>query len=210
MVAEQIAARGVRDPRVLNAMATLPRHRFAPPRLLPLAYRDQALPIGAGQTLSQPYIVALMAEALDLHPGDKVLEVGAGSGYFAAVLAALAGKVFAIELEPELHRQTRERLASLGQTTIALRCGDGALGWPEEAPFDAIVLSCATPRIPPALWEQLAQNGRLLAPMGDPEAIQRLVLAQRSASGTSFRNLLPVAFVPLRLPQGVPGPRMDP
>jgi protein-L-isoaspartate(D-aspartate) O-methyltransferase len=200
MVEEQIAARGVQDPRVLEAMRTVPRHLFLDPASLPLAHADQPLPIGFGQTISQPYIVALMAESLALRPGDRVLEVGSGSGYLAAVLSMLALEVCALELEPELCERSRVILARLGCSNVQLRCRDGALGWPEQAPFDAIVFSCATLGVPGEPWKQLKTGGRLLLPMGPPAGTQELILIEKQASGGKVKHLLPVVFVPLRRP----------
>ena len=198
MVLEQIAGRGVADPRVLAAMGQVPRHLFLDPGQAGAAYLDHPLPIGRGQTISQPYVVAFMAEALGLSGTEKVLEVGAGCGYMAAVLAALAGTVRAIELEPELHRRARATLAALGLANVELACGDGRLGWPGEAPFDAIVVSCAAGQIPPALWDQLAPGGRILLPLDGPGCGQDLVLARKTPAGPELRSLLPVLFVPLR------------
>jgi protein-L-isoaspartate(D-aspartate) O-methyltransferase len=198
MVRDQIEARGVRDPRVLAAMRAVPRHRFVPEGLAAEAHADRPLPIGLGQTISQPYIVAAMAEALELGGTERVLEVGAGSGYMAAVLSDLAAEVYGVELEPGLHARAVETLADLGRANVHLRCGDGALGWPEHAPFDAILLSCAAPGIPPDLWDQLAEGGRLILPMGPPGATQELVLARKAAGGSRITRLMAVVFVPLR------------
>lgn len=198
MVREQIAARGVRDPRVLEAMLAVPRHRFVPGGLIGEAYADCPLPIGRGQTISQPYIVAVMAEALELAGHERVLEVGSGSGYMAAVLARLAGSVCAVELEPELNDRAARLLALLGCAQVELRCGDGALGWPERAPFAAIVVSCAAGRIPPALWSQLEPGGRMILPLGQADATQELVLARKTGAGPVFSRLMAVRFVPLR------------
>jgi protein-L-isoaspartate(D-aspartate) O-methyltransferase len=200
MVQEQIAARGVREPRVLEAMRTVPRHLFLEPSSLPLAYADQPLPIGHGQTISQPYLVALMAESLALRPGDRVLEVGSGSGYLAAVLSMLALEVCALELEPELFERSRVILGQLGCSNVQLRCQDGALGWPEQAPFDAVVFSCATLGVPGEPWKQLKVGGRFLLPMGPAVGPQELILIEKQATGSKVRHLLPVAFVPLRRP----------
>lgn len=197
MVREQIAARGVRDPRVLEAMRRVPRHRFVPEALEASAHADRPLPIGAGQTISQPYIVAAMAEALELTGSERVLEVGSGSGYMAAVLAALCREVYAMDLEPGLMAQAAGTLAALGCANVHMRRGDGALGWPERAPFDAILLSCAAPCIPPELWEQLAPDGRIILPLGPPDATQELVLARKNAESRISR-LMAVCFVPLR------------
>ena len=198
MVASQIEARGVRDPRVLEAMRQVPRHLFVPEGFRLQAHEDHPLPLGLGQTISQPYIVACMAEALALTGCERVLEVGSGCGYMAAVLARLAQEVYGVELEAELHRRSRELLASLGCGNIHLACGDGAKGWPEAAPFDAILLSCATDAIPPALWEQLAEGGRIILPLGTPFGYQELQVVTRSQTGPEVRSLGAVAFVPLR------------
>ena len=200
MVRDQIAARGVRDPRVLEAMRTVPRHRFLDPGLAVLAHADRPLPIGCGQTLSQPYIVAVMAEALELDGSERVLEVGSGSGYMAAVLSRLAAAVRGVELEPALLRRALETLAGLDCANVLLRCGDGALGWPEQAPFDAIVFSCAAGAIPAAAWDQLKPGGRIILPMGDPGRTQELVLARETPLGRELRSLMAVGFVPLRSP----------
>ena len=196
MVLTQIEARGVRDPRVLAALRDVPRHRFAPGGCQREAHEDHPLPIGGGQTLSQPYIVAFMAEALDLSGTERVLEVGSGSGYFAAVLARLARKVVALELEPELAARSAEVLADLGISTVEVHAADGAQGWPEEAPYDAIVLSCAAEAVPEALWPQLAPGGTLLAPLGAPWETQWLTRFRPGPSRPA--RLLPVVFVPLR------------
>lgn len=198
MVREQIAARGVRDPRVLEAMLAVPRHRFVPGGLIGEAYADCPLPIGRGQTISQPYIVAVMAEALELAGHERVLEVGSGSGYMAAVLARLAGSVCAVELEPELNDRAARLLALLGCAQVELRCGDGALGWPERAPFDAVVLSCAAAELPPALWAQLVMGGRMILPVGPPFGTQELMLLCKTPAGAQVAHLMPVGFVPLR------------
>jgi len=198
MVKTQIQARGISDPGVLRAMGTLPRHLFVDPSLASRAYDDHPLPIGLGQTISQPYIVALMAEALELEGTEKVLEVGSGCGYMAAVLSHLAAKVLGMDLEADLLRRARETLADLGISNATLREGDGSLGWPEEAPFDAILLSCAADRVPPALWGQLAEKGRMLLPLAVKAGHQELVLIRKTPSGPITRSLLPVVFVPLR------------
>ena len=196
MVREQIEARGVRDPRVLAAMREVPRHRFVPEENQALAHGDHPLPSGRGQTLSQPYIVAFMAEALELTGSETVLEVGSGSGYFAAILARLARRVEALELEPELAARSSTLLAELGFTNVGVHLGDGSLGWPPLAPFQAIVLSCAARDVPPALWFQLAPEGRLLAPLGLPREAQWLTRFRGRRE--QAERLLPVAFVPLR------------
>lgn len=198
MVKNQIEARGVDDTRVLEAMATLPRHRFVDAAQEAAAYEDHPLPIGRGQTISQPYIVAFMAEALGLTGTEKVLEVGCGCGYMAAVLARLSRHVFGIDLEPDLVRRAQGALEDLGIANATVRCGDGKLGWRSEAPFDAILLSCAADVIPPDLWEQLAEGGRMLLPLAVHPTHQDLVLVYKTAAGAVTRNLLPVVFVPLR------------
>ena len=195
MVAYQIEARGVRDPGVLRAMREVPRHEFVPADRKGAAYSDTPLPIGEGQTISQPYIVAFMAEALGLKPGDKVLEIGTGSGYQAAVLAKLTPKVFSIEIVCGLERSARETLDRLGFGSVRTGCADGYRGWPEEAPFDAIILAAAPEHIPPPLLEQLADGGRLIAPVGAYP--QQLVLVRRKKKEFSEERLLPVAFVPM-------------
>jgi protein-L-isoaspartate(D-aspartate) O-methyltransferase len=191
-----IEAMGVRDARVLQAMREVPRHRFVPPGEVDHAHQDRPLPIGLGQTISQPYIVAFMAEALALTGVEHVLEVGSGSGYFAALLARLAADVVAVELEPDLATRSAAMLKELGVQTVAVHAGDGALGWPGSAPFDAIVLSCAALEVPPVLWSQLKPGGVLLAPLGPRFGIQYLVRF-RGGPG-SAEPLLGVAFVPLR------------
>lgn len=196
MVATQIAARGVRDPRVLAAMTEIPRDRFVPVADRAEAHGDHPLPIGRGQTISQPYIVAFMAEALELVGAERVLEVGAGSGYFAAVLGRLARAVVALELEPELVARASTLLSELGVENVAVHLADGIRGWLGAAPYDAIVLSCTAPEVPDALWGQLAPGGILLAPLGTPWETQWLT---RFRGGPDHpERLLPVAFVPLR------------
>jgi protein-L-isoaspartate(D-aspartate) O-methyltransferase len=197
MVAEQIEARGVRDSHVLDAMRSVPRHLFVPESAQADAYADAPLSIGAGQTISQPYVVALMAEALALRPGERVLDVGTGSGYQAAVLAALTPHVLAIEIVPELEAAVRARFAALG-LGVELRRGDGARGWPERAPFDAILVAAAAPRIPPALLAQLGPGGRLCLPVGPQHEAQELLLVTRRADGNFDQHPLgAVRFVPL-------------
>jgi protein-L-isoaspartate(D-aspartate) O-methyltransferase len=196
MVVTQIMSRGVRDRRVLATLAWVPREWFVPPALAAEAYHDGPLPIGNGQTISQPYVVAWMTEALELKRRDRVLEIGTGSGYQSAVLARLAARVFTIERLPDLLVEAEERFRRLGMTNIATRLGDGALGWPEQAPFDGIIVTAAAPRVPPALLEQLAPGGRLVIPLGDA-VDQELVVARRTASGLEERRVGGVRFVPL-------------
>lgn len=197
MVSEQIAARGVSDPAVLRAMGRVQRHRFVPTVQMPFAYDDTPLPIGQGQTISQPYIVAVMTEMARVSPGDKVLEIGAGSGYQAAILAEVGARVFTIEIVPALAASARALLESLGYAgRITVREGDGYRGWPEEAPFDAIVVTAAPPEVPPPLVEQLAPGGRLVAPVGD--MFQDLIVVEKAADGgVTRRSVLPVRFVPM-------------
>lgn len=195
MVREQIEARGVRNSRVLAAMRKVERHRFVPEALQRMAYSDQPLPIGHGQTISQPYIVAYMTEALELRPSDRVLEIGTGSGYQAAVLAELVKKVYSIEIVEALAKESAERLKNLGYADIQLRTGNGYRGWPEEAPFDAIIVTAAPERIPSALLDQLAQGGRLVVPVGT--MFQELVRVRRTPDGFKEERLLPVRFVPM-------------
>lgn len=185
-------------PRVMQAMAAVPRHEFVPEEERASAYLDVPLPIGHGQTISQPYIVALMTDLLELRPTFKVLEVGAGSGYQAAVLAKLARTVHTLEIVPELAQACRERLARLGVANVAVHEGDGAGGLPAEAPFDAIIVTAAARRMPPALVDQLRPGGRLVIPLGEPGGAQELVLLAKDARGEiAVHPVLPVRFVPL-------------
>lgn len=194
MVDEQIAARGVRDPGVLDAMRRVPRHEFVGAAYRELAYDDAPLPIEDDQTISQPYIVALMTELADVQPGEKVLEVGTGSGYQAAVLSALGARVYTIEIMPGLAQSARARLERLGYAAN-VRQGDGYAGWPEEAPFDAILITAAPPSVPEPLQAQLAVGGRLVVPVGTD--MQDLWVWTRTESGISKQNVLPVRFVPM-------------
>jgi protein-L-isoaspartate(D-aspartate) O-methyltransferase len=195
MVARQIAARGVTDARVLAAMRKVPRHEFVPEFGRDEAYADEPLPIGYGQTISQPYIVAAMSEALALTGSERVLEIGTGSGYQTAVLAELAAEVFTIETVTPLLERAGSILARLGYSNIRFREGDGSLGWPEEAPFDAVLAAAAPAEIPAALREQLAPGGRLVLPVGSVR--QDLVLIRRREGGFEERSLFPVRFVPM-------------
>jgi protein-L-isoaspartate(D-aspartate) O-methyltransferase len=197
MVADQIAARGVRDPLVLKAMVDVPRHLFVPPGLADQAYADHPLPIGEGQTISQPYIVALMTECLALKGGEKVLEVGTGSGYQAAVLARIAATVDTVEINSALARQAASTLERLGFANVRVRTGDGFFGWPEDAPFDAIIVTAAAPEIPPALFAQLAEGGRLVIPIGDVQTYQRLTVVTKRNGRPQIEQVLDVRFVPM-------------
>jgi protein-L-isoaspartate(D-aspartate) O-methyltransferase len=208
MVDEQLAARGIRDPLVLAAMGTVPREKFVSARQAAFAYDDEPLPIGEGQTVSQPYIVARMTEVLGLTRTDRVLEIGTGSGYSAAVLAEIAAEVYTVERLPVLADRARRRLVGLGYATVHVLTGDGTLGWPEHAPYDAIAATAGGPRVPPALLEQLAIGGRMVIPVGSGLWGQRLVRVVR-ASAEDYRReeLDPVAFVPLIGAQGWPEER---
>jgi protein-L-isoaspartate(D-aspartate) O-methyltransferase len=195
MVDQQIETRGVRDARTLAAMRKVPRHLFVPPGMAAQAYDDHPLPIGHGQTISQPYIVAFMTEALKLEGGETVLEIGTGSGYQAAVLAEIAARVYSIEIVSALAAEARARLAALGYTNVEVRAGDGYQGWPEAAPFDAIVVTAAAPRIPAPLEAQLRDGGRLVLPVGDEW--QELVVVTRRGDRFETKHVLPVRFVPM-------------
>jgi protein-L-isoaspartate(D-aspartate) O-methyltransferase len=195
MVEQQIETRGVRDGRTLAAMRKVPRHLFVPPAMAGQAYEDHPLPIGHGQTISQPYIVAFMTEALGLEGGETVLEVGTGSGYQAAVLAEIAARVYTIEIVPALADEARKRLAELGYGNVEVRAGDGYQGWPEAAPFDGIVVTAAAPRIPEPLQAQLRDGGRLVLPVGDDW--QELVVVTRRGDRFETKQVLPVRFVPM-------------
>ncbi len=198
MVRRQIEARGVTDARVLAALRAVPRHRFVPPHLERRAYDDGPLPIGHDQTISQPYIVALMTELLALKPGEKVLEIGTGSGYQAAVLAEIVDAVYSIEILRPLGEDARRRLRALGYDKVEVRIGDGYLGWPEAAPFDGIIVTCAPDHVPAPLIEQLAVGGRMVIPVGPDWRSQELYLLTRQPDGTLRREaVLPVRFVPL-------------
>jgi protein-L-isoaspartate(D-aspartate) O-methyltransferase len=195
MVSDQIVARQVRDPQTLQAMRKVPRHLFVPAASAAQAYEDYPLPIGHGQTISQPYIVAFMTEALGLKGGETVLEVGTGSGYQSAVLAGIASRVYSIEIVRALAEEAGKRLARLGYSTVEVRAGDGYLGWPEKAPFDAIMVTAAAPRIPEPLKEQLRDGGRLIVPVGDES--QELIVVTRRGVKFDERRVLPVRFVPM-------------
>lgn len=198
MVREQIAERGVEDQEVLGAMLAARRHLFVPERFGDLAYADRPLPIGHGQTISQPYIVAFMTEMLELDRDDRVLEVGTGSAYQAAVASHLADTVFTVEIVPELAGSAAERLERLGYRNVVAKQGDGYFGWPEHGPYDAIVVTAAAGHVPPPLIEQLAPGGRMVIPVGGPFQTQHLVLVEKAADGSvTTRSLMPVRFVPL-------------
>jgi protein-L-isoaspartate(D-aspartate) O-methyltransferase len=196
MVEKQLRRRGIQDAAVLAAMLAAPRHAFVPEELRSRAYEDVPLPIGSGQTISQPYIVAAMTSALRLQPTDRALEIGTGCGYQAAVLSALAKEVFTIERRPELASAASEKLANLGYLNVHVHCGDGTLGLPEFAPFDAILVAAAAPAAPQPLLAQLAEGGRMIIPVGDAEN-QELHLIEKHAGAFSTRMLEGCRFVPL-------------
>ena len=197
MVSRQIAARGVSDERVLAAMRTVPRHRFVPERLARSAYADHPLPIGEGQTISQPYIVALMTETLAVEEDDRVLEIGTGSAYQAAVLAELVAEVYSIEIRGPLAESAAALLDELEYGNVQTRHADGYYGWPEAAPFDHIMITAAVDHVPPPLLEQLAVGGRLILPLGNPFAHQSLVVVTKSKDGFRMQEILGVLFVPM-------------
>jgi len=198
MVEEQLVGwnRGITNRAVLAAMRTVPRHEFVPVEERDSAYVDGPLPIGHGQTISQPYIVAFMTEQLDPQPTDRVLEIGTGSGYQAAVLAELVAEVYTIEIIAPLGRRAETDLQRLGYTNVHLRIGDGYLGWPEQAPFDAIIVTCAPERVPQPLVEQLKEGGRMMIPVG-AGGVQELVLLRKESGSLAQRAVLPVRFVPM-------------
>ena len=195
MVDEQIERRGVKDPQVLEAMRRVPRHEFVPPEQAAYAYDDHPLPIGHAQTISQPFVVAYMTEALRVGPKMKVLEIGTGSGYQAAVLADIGAEVYSIEIVPELARRAAETLARLGYATVRVRAGDGYRGWPEAAPFDRIIVTAAPDHIPQPLVDQLAVGGRMVIPVGD--YWQRITVVTKTDHGVVEQKTIDVVFVPM-------------
>jgi protein-L-isoaspartate(D-aspartate) O-methyltransferase len=197
-LARELSRRGITNQRVLDAIASLDRSQFVPAAERVIATSDQPLPIGHGQTISQPYIVGFMSQALDVKPGERILEIGTGSGYQAAVLSRMGAEVYSVEILPELAAQARERLhQQLGLERIHLRQGDGARGWPEAAPFDAVILTAAPKQVPPDLLAQVRVGGRLLAPVGEREELQQLVMVRRTPDGGAVDRLLSVRFVPM-------------
>lgn len=198
MVTVQIVDRGVTNQAVLAAMRKVPRHLFVPEEYINEAYDDNPLPIGYGQTISQPYIVAYMTEAVQPTPRKNALEIGTGSGYQAAILAEIVKSVFTIEIIPELASEAEERLEKLGYKNIKAKFGDGYKGWPEYGPFDIIVVTAAAEQIPQPLIDQLAENGRLVIPVGEPSAIQELVLIEKKRGKIEKRRLIFVRFVPFK------------
>jgi protein-L-isoaspartate(D-aspartate) O-methyltransferase len=196
MVREQIQDRGIRDERVLDAMRCVPREQFVPEHLRNVAYDDCALPLEHGQTISQPFIVGFMTEALELRPGDRVLEIGTGCGYQTAVLSLLAKEVYSMEIVEPLAAEAAARLRMLGYTHVHTRCGDGHLGWPEEAPFDAIIVTCAPQEIPAPLVAQLREGGRMMIPVGAPGVQELLLLTKEDGELRQFKTMQ-VRFVPM-------------
>lgn len=198
MVKNQIIRRGIQDEDVIQAMISVPRHRFVPKKWIPMAYNDTPLPIGYGQTISQPYIVAYMTEVLNLDEGSRVLEIGTGSGYQAAILSCIVKKVYTIEIIPELAESASLKLKKIGYQNVEVTCSDGYYGWREYAPFDAIIVTAAAGHIPPPLLKQLKKGGRMVIPVGGHFMIQSLVLVEKDNTGKiTTRNLMAVRFVPL-------------
>ncbi len=198
MVEAQLKDRGIQNTAVLSAMTTVPRHLFVSENLHKQAYSDGPLPIGHGQTISQPFIVAYMSQIIDIRTGQRVLEIGTGSGYQAAILAELTDHVYTIEIVPPLAQSASKRLQNLGYRKINTKQDDGYYGWPEAAPFDAIVVTAATEFIPPPLIKQLKEGGKMIIPVGSPFSIQHLILVTKSRGKINTRNLMPVRFVPFR------------
>jgi len=204
MINTQLIARGISSGKVLDAFRKVPRHMFVPPEYQRYAYADQPLPIGEGQTISQPYIVAYMTEVLDIQPGEKVLEIGTGSGYQAAILKETGANVYSIEVIPSLSEKASEVLSNLGYKDIHLKEGDGYTGWPEFAPFDAIIVTCSPSEIPPALKQQLAEGGRMIIPVGEQGTIQYLCHLRKKEGKMVQRNVMAVRFVPMINEKGKP------
>lgn len=197
MVEKDLMGRDIKDQNVLEAMGQVKRHLFLDEHLQNMAYSDHPLPIGEGQTISQPYIVALMTQILKISPGEKVLEIGTGSGYQAAVLGKLTNKVFSIEIKKGLHEKAKIRLKKLGYSKIKLKFGDGYFGWDEYAPFDAIIITAAANHIPPSLIKQMKIGGRLILPLGDTTLYQTLTLIRKKEEGLKVRHITGVVFVPM-------------
>ncbi|MGH7848416.1 MAG: protein-L-isoaspartate(D-aspartate) O-methyltransferase [Candidatus Binatia bacterium] len=197
MVEKDLRGRGIKDQRVLDAMSIIPRHLFVDENQRQLAYSDGPRPIGAGQTISQPYIVALMTELLELTGNEKALEIGTGSGYQAAVLSHLAREVYTVEIIPSLAEKAKEILTRLGYRNVWFRTGDGFFGWEEKAPFDAVLVTAAAEKIPPRLWAQLREGGRLIMPLGNPRATQKLVRVTKTGGKRHVEDITGVLFVPM-------------
>jgi len=196
MIHDQIEKRGIKSRQVLDAFAKVPRHLFVPKEYRTMAYSDRALPIGKGQTISQPYIVAFMTESLNLKPADRVLEIGTGSGYQAAILAEICDSVYSVEIIPSLGKDAKQLLKKLGYTNIEVKIGDGYKGWTTYAPFDAIIVTCAPTQIPETLKEQLAEGGRMIIPVGE-QYVQELILLEKKNGRLREKKVLPVMFVPM-------------
>ena len=201
MVEQQIKSRGIENLKVLRAMSTVPRHLFVPKNLQRQAYVDGPLPIGHGQTISQPYIVAYMTDILHIQPEHRILEIGTGSGYQAAILAKMTDQVYTMEIIPELADRASKRLKKTGYNKIRVRQGDGYHGWPAAAPFDRIMVTAAAEFIPPPLLQQLAEGGRMIIPVGSPFFIQHLMLVEKKQGKITTRSMMPVRFVPFRRAQ---------
>ncbi|MEI6125827.1 MAG: protein-L-isoaspartate(D-aspartate) O-methyltransferase [Pseudomonadota bacterium] len=198
MLENDLKGRDIRDPAVLTAMEKVNRHLFVDENMKKDAYRDYPLPLGAGQTISQPYIVALMSQCLALRKQDRILEIGTGSGYQAAILAELAGAVYSIEINKTLADNASKLLKKMGYQNIWIKEGDGFFGWAEHAPFDAIILTCSTDKIPPLLIKQLREGGKIILPLGDTFQVQTLVLGIKKGADLILKNITPVRFVPMR------------
>jgi len=197
MVSSQILGRGISDKKVLTAMSQVPRHRFVPRDLVARAYADHPLPIGQGQTISQPYVVALMTESLGIKGSERVLEIGTGSGYQAAILATVAKDIYTIEIKEKLYNTASQTLRSMGYTEVKTRHGDGYFGWPDAAPFDCIMITAAIDHIPPPLLKQLKDGGRLILPLGNPFSYQNLSLVTKHGTDYTVRQITGVLFVPM-------------
>jgi protein-L-isoaspartate(D-aspartate) O-methyltransferase len=197
MVLLQIQMRGVSDKKVLNAMNQVPRHSFVPEKLISRAYADHPLPIGQGQTISQPYIVALMTESLNLKGDERILEIGTGSGYQAAILTKVAKEVYTIEIKKKLYQNASNVLRSMDYTNVKTRHGDGYFGWPEASPFDCIMITAAIDHIPPPLLKQLKEGGRLILPLGNPFSYQNLTLITKQGNDYKVKQITGVLFVPM-------------
>ena len=197
MVDRQIRTRGISDSSVLKAMRKVPRHRFVPDEVVKAAYEDTPLPIGLSQTISQPYIVAYMTDAADISPNEKVLEIGTGSGYQAAILGEIAKEVYSIEIVPELAERSARILSELGYRNVVTKQGNGYLGWPEKAPFDAIIVTAAPDEVPQPLIDQLAVGGKLVIPVGESGGDQEMLVIERTSKGIKRKKRMPVRFVPM-------------
>jgi len=196
MIVKQLKAYGIHDPKILSAMSKVPRQKFVPPDMQKYAYKDGAVAIGYGQTISQPFMVAFMTKDLQLKKYDKVLEIGTGSGYQAAILSELVKTVYTIEIIPELEKSAKDRFNNLGYNNIQVKLGDGYFGWKEKGPFDAIIVTAAAENIPPSLIEQLKEGGRMIIPIGKPSSVQQLIRVIKKENSTNTQSLMGVRFVP--------------